>query len=61
MFTRTVDAIVNLHGIQRLDNVIRSQSGDRIKVKRDHIAPGHVIGLAPSTVQGTGHKTAHVL
>ena len=56
-----VNAVAEAQLVHFADDDFRLPAGDIIKVKRDDVAPGHVVRLAALPQQGAAHKAADVL
>ena len=56
-----VNAVAEAQFVHFADDGFRLPAGDIIKVKRDDVAPGHVVCLAALPQQGATHKAADVL
>ena len=56
-----VNAVAEAQLVHFADDGFRLPAGDIIKVKRDDVAPGHVVCLAALPQQGAAHKAADVL
>ena len=61
MLTGGIDAIAAAQGLHTAEDILRAPGGDVVQVQRDHITPGHGVGLAAGAGQGAGHETAHIL
>ena len=56
-----VDTVAASQIIHFADDSFRLPAGDIVKVKRDDVAPGHVVCLAALPQQRAAHKAADVL
>ena len=56
-----VNAVAEAQLVHFADDGFRLPAGNIIKVKRDDVAPGHVVCLAALPQQGATHKAANIL